>query len=233
MRNLLPALLLSLVACLDHSDIDGSGQIIELRRDVAAFRAVEVADGLRAEIAVGPQEVTLRLDDNIIDRVRVEVRGDVLVLEAKEQGVGFDPSANAVIRVGSPTITAVTVRDGSRARAEVRGGELVAKSHDGARLVIDARELQEVSASASDGSRIDVTGAAMSLEFDASDGSTITSNAPADSVTARSRDGSEVRARASKSVRVQASDGSYVRISGNPERRDVETSDGSSVVFSE
>ena len=233
MRHLLPALLLSLVGCIDSSEIDGNGRIVEVERDVSTFRAIEVSDGLRAEVAVGPQHVTLRLDDNILDHVRVEVRGDVLFLEAKDRNMGFDPSAAAVIRVASPEVTSITVRDGSSARAEARGEEVSATSHDGARLVIDARAVRKIRASASDGSRIDVTGAATDLAIEANDGSKVVSEVPSDSLDVRSRDGSEVRARASKSVRVEASDGSYVRIHGNPESRDVRTRDGSSVVFTE
>ena len=76
MKRLLPAFLLPLVACIGYSDIDGNGRLVDVQRDVAPFRAVEVSDGLRAEIAVGPQNVTLHLDDNIVDHVRAEVRGE-------------------------------------------------------------------------------------------------------------------------------------------------------------
>lgn len=231
MKRLLSALLLSLVGCIDYTDIDGNGRLVDVQRDVAAFRAVEVADGLRAEIAVGPQNVTMHLDDNIVRYVRVEVRGDVLFLEAKEGNMGFDPSDGAVIRVSGPAISAVTVRDGSSARAEARGEDFSASSHDGSRLAIDGQDVQVIHARASDGSRIEVTGAVTDLVVDAIDGSKIESEAASDSVEVRSRAGSAVRARASRSVRVQASDGSRVRIRGNPESRDVTTSDGSSVVF--
>ena len=236
MRPLLPALLLPLVsfaACIDSNDIDGSGRLVDVQRDVGAFRAVEVSDGLNADIAVGPQNVRLHLDDNIVDHVRVEVRGDVLVLEAKEPNMGFDPSADAVIRVSSPTITSVAVRDGASARAEARGGEVVASCRDGAKLVLHGQDSRTIRASASDGSRIEITGAATTLDIDASDGSKIASEATTESVVIRSRDGSTVRAHASKSVQVHASDGSHVHIHGNPRSRDVTTTDGSSVEFSD
>ena len=229
----LPTLLLALVACVDDGNIEGSGELVDVQQDVAAFHAVEVSDGLRAEIVVGPQNVALHLDDNIAHHVRVVVRGGVLVLEANENNMGFDPSAGAVIRVASPTIDAVTVRDGANATAEARGTEVTAKSYDGGKLVFDAREAQVVHATARDGSSIVLTGATTDLDVEARDGSNITSQIPSESAAVRSHDGSEIRARASKSVRVQASDGSSVHIHGNPGSRDVNTSDGSSVDFSD
>ncbi|MDF2697482.1 MAG: hypothetical protein K0S65_5865 [Labilithrix sp.] len=227
------AAIFALAACADTGNIEGSGRLVEVQRDVAAFHAVEVSDGLRVEVAVGPQSVALHLDDNILDHVRIEVRGGLLVLEADSDNMGFEPSSGAVIRVASPTIDAVTVLDGGRARAETRSREVVAMSKDGGRLELVAHDAQLVRATAHDGSKVVLSGSAVELNVGSSDGSNVESTMPCESVIVDTHDGSDVRARASKSVRVEASDGSKVHILGNPGSRDVTTSDGSSVNFSE
>jgi hypothetical protein len=224
--------LLTLAACVDTENIEGNGRLVDVRRDVAAFHAVEASDGLRVEITVGPQNVALQLDDNIVDFVRVEVRGGVLVLEAKSHEMGFEPSSRSVIRVSSPTIDAVTLHDGARANAETASNAVVLAATDGAKLSVVARDARTVRADARDGSSIVLAGSALELEIEARDGSNVGSALPAESLVVSTHDGSGVRARASKSVRISASDGSNVDIVGNPTNRDVSSSDGSEVTFS-
>lgn len=226
-------LLVTLAGCFDDRDVEGSGRLVDVQTDVAAFHGVSVSDGLHAEIAIGPQSVALHLDDNIVDHVRVEVRGGVLFIEARERDVGFDPSAGAVVRVVSPTIDGVTVLDGSMASAEARGQEVTVRSDDGATLFLDARAAGVIHALAGDGASIVLNGTAPELDLDTSDGSSIESGVLSEVVAVRSRDGSTVRAHATKSVHVRAFDGSNVRIEGNPGSRDVSASDGSSVEFAD
>jgi hypothetical protein len=222
---------LALPGCDDVSSIKGSGRLVDARRDVAAFHAVHVSDGLRAEIVVGPQSVDLHLDDNILEHVDVHVTDGRLVLQAKDRERGFDPSRHSVIRVASPAIDAVTATNGADVRAEPRSPEVTGDCRDGANLVLDVRDARLVRALARDGCRATFTGTARDLTLDSSDGSDVDSQVVLDSADIRARDGSAVRARVTKKVRVVASDGSDVRVHGNPAGREVTTGDGASVSF--
>jgi hypothetical protein len=227
------ATIVALAGCFSDRSIEGSGRLVDVQRNVAAFHAVAIADGLRAQIAIGPQEVALHVDDNIVDHVRVEVRGGVLFVEANADDLGFDPSGGAVVRIASPTIDAVSVFDGARAAGEARGDEVTASCNDGGELVLDVRAANILNARAHDASIIVLSGTAPIVDLESIDASRIHSRVPAETVGIRSHDASEVVARAAQGARVRASDASNVRVEGNPANRDVSSTDGSSVVFSD
>lgn len=232
-RSLSSWLLLAslLPACIDDDAIVGSGRLVETKADVPPFHAVEVADGLPAVIAIGEQDVFLRLDDNIQSHVHVYVRNGVLVLEARDPDMGFDPSPQAVIQVATPTLDAVIAKDGSRVRAEANTRDVHARCSDGADLELDVRGADRVVATSEDGCSAVIRGAAPVVSLAASDGSRLTSDIAAEEATIRAEDGSKVRAHVTKTARVTAEDGSEVYIHGNPPGREVSESDGASVRF--
>ena len=64
----------------------GSGDIETQERDVEAFDSIEISGALDVEIEVEPglePAVTVMYDDNIIDQVITEVRGDTLHVEVE------------------------------------------------------------------------------------------------------------------------------------------------------
>lgn len=229
MRAIACALLIPIAGC--WSGIQGDGQIVEEEVQVEEFHAVSVSDGLPAEIVPGPQRVVLRLDANLVDRVRVVVDDGVLRVEAKDPNVDLDPSEDAVIQISSPTIDGISLSDGSSARATTNAASVSIEISDGSAIDLTTEAAASIDLAAGDGSSATLDGEASELEIVATDGSSVESRIPAQEAAITSRDGSAVTARASERVTVQATDGSSVSIHGNPADRDVEASDGSSVDF--
>jgi hypothetical protein len=233
MRPIACVLFVPLAACWWGDGIDGDGRIVEVEKQVEAFHAVELSDGLPAEIVPGPERVVLRLDSNLVELVRVDVESGVLRIEARDPHMGFNPTDGAVIEISSPTIDAITLSDGATARATTNAASISIELHDGAEIELTAEAATAVSLAAKDGSTATLEGEGAAVEIEATDGSTVESRMPAREVVITSHDGSEVSAHASESVIVDATDGSEIRIRGNPAHRDVETSDGSTVDFLE
>ncbi|MDJ0925333.1 MAG: DUF2807 domain-containing protein, partial [Acidimicrobiia bacterium] len=85
---LLVALLSSMLAGCENGIIsigdEGSGIPVTETREVASFSSIEAGGALNLDVTVDPaalQSVEVVYDDNIIDRLTTEVRGDTLVVD--------------------------------------------------------------------------------------------------------------------------------------------------------
>ena len=57
---------------------EGSGNLVTERLALSGFTGIEVAGSWRVTVRPGPYDVQVTVDDNAVDDVRVEVRGDAL-----------------------------------------------------------------------------------------------------------------------------------------------------------
>jgi hypothetical protein len=215
MKNGMLALTWALAGC-GHV-VMGSGAARDETREVAAFCQIAVEGGLKTEIAIGsPAEVVVSGDDNVTPLIKTDVSGDLLTL-APEEMTSFTEKTPLVIRITTPSLTALTLSGGSKARMSGQAAAsstfaLEASGGSEATLGISARDL---AIEASGGSTLCVSGDAVSATVEASGGSRVTaSDLPVEEAEVSASGGSEVHVRASQKVKADASGGSQVRVAG-------------------
>ena len=57
---------------------EGSGNLVTERFDLSGFTGIEVGGSWQVTVRPGPYDVQVTVDDNVVDDIRVEVRGDAL-----------------------------------------------------------------------------------------------------------------------------------------------------------
>ena len=57
---------------------EGSGTLVTERLALSGFTGIEVAGSWQVTVRPGPYDVQVTVDDNVVDDLRVEVRGDAL-----------------------------------------------------------------------------------------------------------------------------------------------------------
>ncbi len=110
---ILPAALLVFSGC-DGVDLDfgqnnitvrGSGKVVSEKRDVRGFREVELTGTGELTLEQGGSEsLTIEAEDNILPRIKSEVRGDRLVIGI-ERGYSVRPTAPIRYRLAMQEIT--------------------------------------------------------------------------------------------------------------------------------
>ena len=91
--------------------ISGSKNVVKENRNHTNFTAIEVEDGVDVYIAQGDaEEVTVKADDNLIELIKTEVRGNTLYISS----VGRIHRAKAFdVYVTVKDLNLITARDGS------------------------------------------------------------------------------------------------------------------------
>jgi len=162
-RILLPLLLLAgavmLAGCVSI-DIDGesfgsgeegSGDLVIEHRAVADFTAIHISGALRTEVSLGPVDIEVEFDDNLLEKLSTTVSGGELTVSCRD----CDQSSNAIIRVTTPDIDRIEVSGASRVTAEdVTGERLVIEVSGASRLEIDG-SVRVLEIGGSGASRID------------------------------------------------------------------------------
>lgn len=95
--------------------IEASGSIVAETRDVAAFDEIDASQGVVVRLTVEPGAVpvvTVNYDDNLIDHVVTEVRGDALRLRL-DANVNSRQGAERYVEVVVPELESVTVGGGA------------------------------------------------------------------------------------------------------------------------
>ena len=96
---------------------EGSGTLITERLALSGFTGIEVAGSWPVTVRPGPYDVQVTVDDNVIDDLRVEVRGDALHFRLRPQ-----VRLRRVTLRAQVTITGARRRRGERQRRrDVRG----------------------------------------------------------------------------------------------------------------
>jgi hypothetical protein len=122
-RRLVPLLLLALgaalmaVACDDDDDaIQPSGNTVSESFDFADFDAVSLSRAFEADVERAAEfSVQVTIDDNLRDRLVVEVRGDTLHV-GLEPGTSVRGGATLEARVALPKLRALDLSGASRVR---------------------------------------------------------------------------------------------------------------------
>jgi hypothetical protein len=167
---LVPALALVAAGC----GVIGSGDLVAEAREVGSFDNLDISEGINVQLVVDPgavPSVSVYYDDNLLDKVITEVRGDTLTLE-------FDGSVTVT---GSGRFVDVVV--GDLGEIEISGGADLEGTGtvDGYRLT------------ASGGADVDLSDlVAETVEVDASGGADVRVHASA-SIDGEASGGADVR----------------------------------------
>ena len=208
-----------------------SGEIVTDQRDVPHFDAIIVTSGIDLILNQGAtQKVIVKADQDLQNDVKTEVEDGELKISCART---FFHVSNITVEV---TITDLKHLKGS-AGSDIKStgilnlGDLTVEISSGSDLTLEI-EAKFLDMSASSGSEARLKGKADDFSIKASSGSDVYSNDfEAENVTVTTSSGSDVRVNAHESIKVNASGGSDVYITGNPEKRNVSTSGGSDVYF--
>lgn len=152
----------------------GSGDAVTERRTVDSFDSLDISAGINVELVVEPgaaQSVEVFFDDNLLDKVVTEIRGDTLVVQ-------FDGSVSIF---------------GSGRYVSVVAGELIDIEVSGGADLTGSGEADSYVLRASGGADVDLADlVAESVEVDASGGSDVRIYA-SESVEGEASGGSNVR----------------------------------------
>ena len=206
--------------------------------DYSGFNAVEATSGLSVNVNVGPDfDVTAEaLRDRHLDKLKIEMRGDTLVLSRKTSWSGlslFGSSAKITVNIEMPSLTGAEATSGSTL---VLQGELdqplVVLASSGSTLKASGVSNVPVTLSASSGASTKIEGDCSAIEMDVSSGASVNAKGlECEILSARVSSGSSASAHASKSVNAKASSGASLSIYGDPQTQDAQSSSGASLSF--
>ncbi|MEL6356984.1 MAG: head GIN domain-containing protein [Bacteroidota bacterium] len=203
-------LFLTISACDDTESFVGSDNIITEDRAISNFTGVRASENIIVNITAGTENsVIVRANDNIIDRVRTEVSGNVLQIGLRNGNYrNIDISAEIVMA------------DLSFLRAS-DAAEITAGAFD---------NLDELRLEATDSGEIEVTGSTTELSIVSSDGAEIRAfGVSAIRCDVNVSDGADAEVNVSQEITGRVSDGGDLFYRGNP-ILNVSTSDGGEVI---
>lgn len=220
--KILIAAALSLFLSSCHIDrimgISGNGNVqTEKRNSAKDFTAIKASNGLKVYITQdNTYSITVEADENLLDIIRTEVRGDELHIFS-DKNIGKAKSKK--VYVSSPEITAITSSSGADVFVEniLKADNLELKSSSGSALRLET-EADHISCRASSGADMKIKGAAHTLKARASSGSGIKAgDLQVASCDAKASSGGNISVYVTKDLTASASSGGDIRYSGNPE----------------
>ncbi len=190
--------------------IKGSGIIKSEKRDVPAFKSIDVGGAAEVEVVAGKeQSVVLEADDNILPSITTEVRGDTLHIGRKEGN--FRTKNRLRVTISVPELTGMEISGATRANA----------------LNIRAENFK---LRVSGASKVNVEGEARSLDVDLSGASNIDAeNLRTERAAVDASGASKATVFVSDTLNAEASGASRVSYSGNPRNVNKDASGASSV----
>jgi len=197
-----------------------------------SFNALDVSAGVTVIYEVGEsQSVVAENNRGNFDKLRIENRGDTLVIKRANSGWFRRNRENYTVRVTGPAVSAIDSSSGSMVKANgVSGNDVDLEVSSGASLHVTNVQADSISLGASSGSRLEAAGSCSGAEIDASSGASIDANdLICVDVDAGASSGASVRAHASKSVDGHASSGASVKVTGGATDIEKSRSSGGSV----
>jgi hypothetical protein len=141
------------------------------KASLADFDKVEIQDGFHVDIIVGKEySVTLKVEDDVLERVEAVKQGDTLIIRAKPfQGI---ISGSVEAEVTMPALTALSLGSGSHVNVNGSGDELTLKASAGSHADLSDFKVENAVVTASSGSHVTVN-VSGKLDASASSGSHI------------------------------------------------------------
>ncbi|MCP4166736.1 MAG: DUF2807 domain-containing protein [Chloroflexi bacterium] len=203
----------------DFESLSGSGNVVTREEAITGFDKLDVSQGFQVDVRQGDTfSVVIRVDDNLIERVRVAKEGNTLKI-GLEPGRSFSlHNATLEADVTMPELTGLDLESGSHATINgLRSTKaLDAKLSSGSHLQGDV-DVGDAEFDISGGSHVTLSGSAGDLVIDASGGShgKLADLAVGDA-NVKANGGSHVTVNPSGSLNAVAKGGSHVRYVGSP-----------------
>ncbi len=212
------------------NSINGSGNVVTEKRNVATFDKVIVSQGLECEIIYSNQlEVTVAADDNLIKGIHTTVENGTLNISSEYDG--YINVASKKITVHMPKIVCLESTSGATLKSGniLISDDLTLKSSSGSSLEAEV-ETDKVTLETSSGSDQTVNGKALKVYCASSSGSHIDAHELlANEVFAQSSSGSSTSVHAALLLDGKASSGSSISYNNSPKEVRKEESSGGSV----
>ncbi len=97
----------SFIAC--GQNIKGSGNVITEVREISYFNAIEVSGSIDLSVTMGDEfYVEVEADDNIIEYIQTETRGDKLIIGFKGKGISIRNPGSMHVKVTLPELLSLT-----------------------------------------------------------------------------------------------------------------------------
>ena len=202
-------------------------------RNVGSFKGIKVSSGIDLFITMGETEkVTIVADDDIIDEIKTEVKGDVLSIYIKQNN-WFNWSGNHTRKayVTVKELREIDASAGSDVKSEntLKGEDLKINTSSGSDVEVDVY-YKNILLNSSSGSDSKITGKAKTLEAVSSSGSDIDAGGLESKickVTVSS--GADATVNVTDELYANASSGGDVKYYGNPAVVDSNESSGGDV----
>lgn len=201
-------------------------------RPVEGFDAVEVGGGIDLEVRLGREYLVEVESEGDPAEIVTELRDRTLVVRRERSWSFFAwNDDDAAVHVTLPQLVALRASGGSDARAQgtFAGDKLEVAASGGSDVTIDVG-VEELEATASGGSDLRLSGSARSARVHSSGGSDVNAGElTAEEADVHSSGGSDLTIAVRSKIVGNASGGSDILYSGQPQTVDVDSSGGSDV----
>ncbi len=210
--------------------ITGSRNLVEKSYDLSGFTAVDASAGATVEITrADTPGVKITVDDNAVDYVKVEKKGDTLVIGLKD---GSFNNVTLKAAVAMPELLGVTASGGSRVTFdEFSTTKPVAFMSTGGADIKGAIQGGPAQVTASGGANLTLTGRGERLTLDHSGGGSVKLGAfPVGDANVTVSGGSQSEINASGIVNGTVTGGGTLKLVGQASSVDVKESGGGQVI---
>lgn len=194
---------------INFGGVKGSGNVINEKRDLANFNAIEVGGIFEVEVTANKEfSVEVEADDNLLQYIRTEVKGNTLEIRTEKR---ISPQGKIRVRVSAPNIENLQVSGASK-------------------LSLSNVKNDSLKVDASGASKIKVDGETSNLEVELSGASRLDAeNLKAENVNVDGSGASSAAVNVSGDLKADLSGASKVTYTGNPRNLEKSTSGASSV----
>ncbi len=205
------------------------------------FSEVKASNGVEVDIEVGEDFAVIAYapPDRDLDRLVIRKHGDVLDISQKGRrgfawglaDLAFSKANPVSVTVKMPSLDAVSASAGADVAARGRlTAALDARASSGSDLHLSGNLGDSVTLSATSGAQLSIGGACEAATLSASSGAELDADdLVCGSVIARASSGASISTWADHRIIASASSGGDIRVSGNPEAREITRSVGGDV----
>jgi hypothetical protein len=229
--GILPAILafiLIIVSC-DVIGEQGSGKIARQERKVAAFTGIDVSGAFNVYLSQGTEpSVIVEADDNLLDIIKTEVKGGILVVETTKP---IHHSSKLKVFVTFTELKSIEISGAVDVESVTRLNlpELMISSSGAADGKLEM-DVQKLSIECSGGSKMKLTGSAKDVVLDASGAIDLDAfDFPAENYKVTISGAGKANINVSKELKVDISGAANVRYKGNPTKNIQDISGAGSV----
>ncbi len=226
------ALTLGLAACSDQVAVRGSGNVVSEEMTFADFTAIDAANAFVVDIVQSESfDVTVRVDDNILDLLDVSRAGDTLRVRLK-RGVNLTGDVTLEAKIAMPDLDGLVLSGAASASVSgFRSQDRLDIELSGASAIEGDLEASHMDIEASGASRVALEGSATKLIIRGSGASSLDlADFTVDTAEVRLSGASEATVNVLERIDpVDVSGASRLRYLGDPSLGNVSTSGASTV----